>query len=104
MLTLTHDNFEKETKSGFVLVDFWAPWCGPCRIIGPIVEQLAEEMKGIKFGKVNVDEEPELAEIFEISSIPTLMLFKDGKAIAGRVGATTKESLKEWIKSNMAEE
>ena len=101
MLTLTSENFEKETKKGVTLVDVWAPWCGPCRMLSPIVDALSLEMKEMKFGKVNVDEQPELSEKFEVASIPTLLLFKDGKIIANRVGATTKEGLKEWIKSSM---
>ncbi len=101
MLTLTNENFEKETKKGVTLVDFWAAWCGPCRMLSPIVDALSLEMKEMKFGKVNVDEQPELSEKFEVASIPTLLLFKDGKVIANRVGATTKEGLKEWIKSSM---
>lgn len=101
MLALTNDNFDKELKAGTVLVDFWAPWCGPCRMLGPVVEQLSEEMKTLKFGKVNVDEQPELSERFEVASIPTLLLFKNGKVIANRVGAATKESLKEWINSSI---
>jgi thioredoxin 1 len=97
MITLTSENFEKETKKGIIIVDFWAEWCGPCRMVSPILEQLSEEMKNIKFGKVNVDEEVELAEKFEISSIPTLMIFKDGKVISTQVGAMSKERLKSWI-------
>jgi thioredoxin 1 len=97
MLTLTNENFEKETKKGVVLADFWAPWCGPCRMLSPIVDALSLEMKELKFGKVNVDEQPELSEKFEVASIPTLLLFRDGKVIANRVGAATKENLKEWI-------
>lgn len=101
MLTLTEDNFGKEVKSGVLLVDFWAPWCGPCRMLSPIVDALSGEMKGLKFGKVNVDEQPGLSEKFEVASIPTLLLFKDGKVIANRVGAATKETLKEWINSSL---
>ncbi|MEM4633603.1 MAG: thioredoxin [Candidatus Anstonellaceae archaeon] len=100
MIELSGENFDKETKSGVVLVDFWAPWCGPCRMLGPIIEQLSGEMKGVKFAKVNVDEQPELAEKFGISSIPTLVLFKNGKPTATRIGASSKEALKEWISSN----
>ncbi len=101
MLTLTNENFDKETKTGITLADFWAPWCGPCRMLGPVVDALSTEMKGLKFGKVNVDEQPELSEKFEVASIPTLLLFKNGKVIANRVGAATKETLREWIESSM---
>ncbi|MCX8195370.1 MAG: thioredoxin [Candidatus Micrarchaeota archaeon] len=101
MITLTEENFEKEVKGKATLVDFWAPWCGPCRMIAPVLEALEGEVKGVKFGKVNVDEQPELSEKFEVSSIPTLVLFKGGKAVARRVGAATKEALKEWINSNL---
>ena len=101
MIILTNENFDKEAKAGVLLVDFWASWCGPCRMLSPIVDQLSEEMKGLKFGKVNVDEQPELSEKFEVASIPTLLLFKNGKVIANRVGATSKESLREWISSSM---
>ena len=101
MLTLTEDNFGKEAKSGVLLADFWAPWCGPCRMLSPIVDALSGEMSGLKFGKVNVDEQPGLSEKFEVASIPTLLLFKDGKVIANRVGAATKETLKEWINSSL---
>jgi len=97
MIELTGENFEKEVKKGLVLVDFWAPWCGPCRVVAPVLDALSQEMKEVKFCKVNVDRQPELSEKFEVSSIPTIVLFKDGKIIANRVGAATKETLKEWI-------
>jgi len=102
VLTLTGANFDAEVKKGVALVDFWASWCGPCRMLGPVVEQLADEMKGsLKVGKVNVDEQPELSEKFEVASIPTILLFKDGKVIANRVGAANKDALKEWINSSI---
>ncbi len=101
MLTLTNENFDKETKTGVTLVDFWAPWCGPCRMLGPIVDALSGEMKELKFGKINVDEQPELSEKFAVASIPTILLFKNGKVIANRVGATTKETLREWINASI---
>ena len=101
MIILTNANFEKETKGGVMLVDFWATWCGPCRMLSPIVDQLSEEMKTLKFGSVNVDEQQELSEKYEVASIPTLLLIKNGKVIANRVGATSKENLREWINSSM---
>jgi len=101
MITLTEENFDKEAKAGVLLVDFWAAWCGPCRMLSPIVDQLSEEMKGLKFGKVDVDANPAISEKFEISSIPTLLLFKNGKVIANRVGAASKETLREWINASM---
>ena len=94
--TLTNSNFEEEVvKSDVpVLVDFWATWCGPCRMIAPEVEAIAEEYDGkIKVGKVNVDEEEELAIKFGVSSIPTLILFKDGAPVAKSIGYKTKEAL-----------
>ncbi len=102
MLTLTGENFKNETAKGWTVVDFWAPWCGPCKALSPVVDGLSLEMKGVKFGKVNVDEQPELAEEFQVMSIPTLVLFKDGQAHQQRVGSATKEALKKWIESNMA--
>ena len=102
MKELTTENFKGSIAKGNVVVDFWAPWCGPCRMLGPVVDALADEMKGsLKVGKVNVDEQPELSEKFEVASIPTILLFKDGKVIANRVGAANKEALKEWIGASL---
>ena len=79
-----------------VLVDFWAQWCGPCRMVAPVVEELAEEYEGrISFGKVDVDQNPKIASQFGIMSIPTLILFKDGKPISNIVGFRPKEQLKQ---------
>lgn len=100
LLTLTQNNFDDEVlKSDIpVLVDFWAAWCGPCRMIGPIVEQLAEEYDGkIKVGKVNVDEQNELAAQYRVMSIPTLFIFKDGKIASQLIGARPKADLEEMI-------
>ena len=92
-LKITRENFENEVmKSNIpVLIDFWAPWCGPCQMMGPIIEQLAEEYEGkAKVGKVNVDEEGELSQAFGVMSIPTIVLVKDGKVVKQAVGARPK--------------
>ena len=101
-LVLTSANFEKEVLQSDVpvLVDFWATWCGPCRMIAPAVEAIAEEREGtLKVGKVNVDDEGALAMQFGIQSIPTLLLFKDGKLVDSAVGYRTKEQLDAWLDS-----
>lgn len=97
----TDQNFESEVlKSDIpVLVDFWAPWCGPCRIQGPIVEELAEELQGTSFkiGKLNVDENPQTGQTYGIMSIPTLMVFKGGTVDKQMVGVQQKETLKKAL-------
>lgn len=99
-IVLTNENFEEEVlKSDIpVLVDFWATWCGPCKMVAPVVAEIAEENAGkIKVGKVNVDEQPELTSTFKISSIPTLMVFKGGKITAMEVGYRDKEDIEALI-------
>ena len=99
-ITLTKTNFETEVLKSDkpVLVDFWAPWCGPCRMLAPILAEIAEE-KGntVKVGKVNVDEEPELAAEYGISGIPAILLFKDGKVVGSSVGFKPKPELEAFI-------
>ena len=97
-LNLNKDNFEQNISNGVALVDFWAEWCGPCKMQLPIIEEFSSEMDGkATVGKVNVDEQLELAQSFGIQSIPTLILFKDGKPVKKLVGLHSKESLYEEI-------
>ena len=97
-LNLNKDNFEKSISNGVALVDFWAEWCGPCKMQLPIIEEFSGEMEGkATIGKVNVDEELELAQSFGIQSIPTLILFKDGKPVKKLVGLHSKEALYEEV-------
>lgn len=94
VLELNDNNFEQETKEGLAIVDFWAPWCGPCRMQGPIIEQLAEELSGqVIVAKVNVDEATQTAQQFRIMSIPTLMIKKDGQVVETLIGLHNKEQL-----------
>ncbi len=98
---ITKTTFEKEVTSSNipVLVDFWAPWCGPCRMLSPVLDELAGEMKNeVKVVKVNVDEEPELASKFGIMSIPTVIAFKQGKAVSKVVGFRSKEDFKNMLR------
>ena len=95
VITITKENFEAEVLKSAqpVLLDFWAAWCGPCRMLSPIVDEVAEERTDVKVGKVNVDEQMELAMRFQVSSIPMLIVFKDGKAVAKSVGYRPKSEI-----------
>ena len=100
IIDLTKENFQAEiTKSDKpVLVDFWAVWCGPCQMMAPILHELAAEMPDVQIGKVNVDEQMDLARQFRVVSIPTLIIFKNGQEVQRMVGVTSKEELKDALK------
>ena len=103
-ITLTKTNFETEVLKSDkpVLVDFWAPWCGPCRMLAPILAEIAEEKADtVRVGKVNVDEEPELAAQYGITGIPAILLFKDGKVAATSVGFRPKSELESFIATHV---
>ncbi len=95
VLTVTKDNFNSDVMKSEkpVLLDFWASWCGPCRMVSPIVDEIAKDRSDILVGKVNVDEQPELAGLFRVSSIPTLIVIKDGKVVNQAVGARPRAAI-----------
>ncbi len=91
LIEFTDQNFQAETQKGLVLVDFWAPWCGPCKMVGPIIEELSGDYSGkVKVGKLNVDNNQQTAMQFRVMSIPTVILFKDGEPVETMVGAQPK--------------
>lgn len=95
VIDITKNNFKQEVAEykGTVLLDFWAVWCGPCRMLSPIVDEIAEERQDIKVGKVNVDDQMEIAQVFKIVNIPTLVVVKDGKVVNQSVGVVPKEKI-----------
>ena len=102
-IELTGADFESTVAEGVTLVDFWAPWCGPCRMIAPVIEELAEEFDGkAKICKVNTDEEQDIAVKFGIRSIPTILFFKDGEVVEQMVGAASKDAFAEKLNSLLA--
>lgn len=96
---ITAENFDQQVAQSQdpVLVDFWASWCGPCTVLSPLVEELAEEHPEITFGKVNVDEAPELAVRYQVAAIPTLLLFRDGQPVDMSVGVKSKQELEDFL-------
>ncbi len=99
VLKITKENFRQEVLNaeGKLLLDFWASWCGPCRMVSPILDQIARENPSLKIGKINVDEEPELASMFRIASIPTLVVMEGGKIAAQAVGVRPKEQILDML-------
>jgi len=95
LININHQNFEEEVLNSHkpVLLDFWAPWCAPCRMIMPIMEEIANERADIKVGKINIDEQPELASRFGVMSIPTLVVMKNGEVANHAVGARSKKAI-----------
>lgn len=100
MKEIMDSNFKDEVQDqgGVVVVDFWASWCGPCKMLSPIIEELSNEITTVKFAKVNVDENPQSSQSFNIASIPTLLVFKDGKVVDTMVGFRPKAELEELVK------
>ena len=101
---ITDTSFSEDVLSAStpVLVDFWAEWCGPCRQIGPSLEELSDEMDNVVIAKINIDENPQIPSQFGVRGIPTMILFKDGEAHATKVGALPKNKIKEWIDESLA--
>jgi thioredoxin 2 len=100
-VTVTDSNFREAIAKGASVVDFWAPWCGPCRMIGPIIEQLAAERRDIRFAKLNVDENPRTSAAFHVQGIPLLVMFKDGVERGRVVGAVPKTQLETAIRQHL---
>ena len=101
-IELTNENFNATIENNdVVIVDFWAPWCGPCRMFAPTFEAVSEQYPGVVFAKLNTEDQQELAAAFNIRSIPTLMVFKDGKVASTKVGAMPKSKIVEWLNESV---
>ena len=100
---VTDENFEKEVLKADkpTLVDFWAEWCGPCKQLSPILEEISNEMSEVVFAKHNIDEQPNMAVKYGVRGIPTMLIFKNGELCGTKVGVTTKSNIVSWIKSNL---
>ena len=106
-IIINDNSFEKEVlkSENLTLVDFWTEWCGPCKMIGPALEEISEEMKDdVRITKLNIDENPATPQKYNVRGIPTLLLFKNGEVVAEKVGALPKAQLREWINSNLNSE
>lgn len=97
IIELTNEDFNKEVASGLVLVDFYATWCGPCKMMHPVIEEISSSYSDLKIIKVDVDKHEEVAKNYTIMSIPTIILFKNGKIINKNIGFTSSDLLKDWI-------
>lgn len=100
MVVGTKENFEQESTTGSVVVDFYADWCGPCQMVLPVLSELSTEMSDVKFIKVNVDENPEIASQYGVMGIPALFVLKDGEVKSNLAGFQPKDALKTWIEAN----
>ena len=99
---LTDDSFDEQTGSGYVMIDFWAEWCGPCKAIGPALEEIADSHAGqITIAKLNIDENPETPQAYNVRGIPTLLIFKSGEMVAEKIGAMPKSALEQWVADNL---
>lgn len=99
---LTEENFDRVISGEKpLLVDFWAPWCGPCQMMAPILEELAKELKEVIIGKVNINKNPEIPKKYHVMSVPTFLLFKGGKVVGQLIGAVSKDSLTDMIKKHL---